>query len=128
MSKQKRCPHCGETDITKFGIDRSRKDGLTLYCRACNTRKHREDTAKHRDKRNAYFRDYRRTHPKPKQPKPKACPMCGETRLEMFGKNRRAKDGLTVYCRTCSSARNKSWYDAHKDIVSTRRKARRNSQ
>ena len=109
----KRCPHCGETDITKFGTDRSRKDGLSLLCSSCH---------------NAYFRDYRRNHPKPKQHKPKACPTCGETDPAMFGRDARMSDGLALYCRTCSSAHNKSWYDAHKSIVSKRRKARRNNQ
>lgn len=37
----KRCPDCHTHDLSKFGPDRSRRDGYTVYCRACASRRTR---------------------------------------------------------------------------------------
>lgn len=37
MISEKKCPHCNEIkSISEFGINRSRKDGLSGYCKACS--------------------------------------------------------------------------------------------
>lgn len=33
--QSKRCPKCGEEDLSKFGKNESRHDGLQVYCRPC---------------------------------------------------------------------------------------------
>lgn len=35
--KPKHCPMCGETDLSKFGPNKARYDGLQIYCRECKS-------------------------------------------------------------------------------------------
>jgi 5-methylcytosine-specific restriction endonuclease McrA len=48
----KRCPKCGESDLSKFYKNKSRKDGLTLYCKVCHTAKSIQWQKENRDKVN----------------------------------------------------------------------------
>lgn len=64
----------------------------------------------------------------------KKCPKCKETKpFECFGKNKRSKSGLQVYCNSCRSsyrkenkerikAKNKSYREANKEKISARKK------
>ena len=46
----------------------------------------------------------------------KKCNKCGEVLpLHMFGKNKRTKDNLKVWCKTCSKKYNKAYYEENKE-------------
>ncbi len=36
---------------------------------------------------------------------------------EAFGRNKRRKDGMTLYCRACTSAYHKKWRQEHQDRI-----------
>jgi len=56
LVEEKRCPRCEETlPLSQFGVCRSRKDGLNLYCKRCIREKIRLSRAS--------LKDYKRTHP-----------------------------------------------------------------
>lgn len=55
----------------------------------------------------------------------KSCPTCGETDLAMFASDASRKNDISIYCLTCKRAQSNAWYAAHKSIVSTRRKTKR---
>lgn len=57
----------------------------------------------------------------------KTCPRCGrgtDDPTSMFGRNKRQKDGLSVYCRACMREVAKAWATAHPDKVKLRSLAR----
>lgn len=57
----------------------------------------------------------------------KRCPMCNsEKDEEAFGKDRRRKNGLAVYCRDCMKIRNQAWY--YRDVEHARKLSRENRQ
>ena len=38
MSETKKCPHCGEVKpLDEFAKNKSRRDGLSVYCKRCNS-------------------------------------------------------------------------------------------
>lgn len=39
----------------------------------------------------------------------KKCPVCGESNISKFGKNKSRKDGLQCYCKSCKNIHSKSW-------------------
>lgn len=41
----KKCPKCGEADLSQFGRNRAMLSGLTTYCRPCNRRRTAEGRA-----------------------------------------------------------------------------------
>jgi hypothetical protein len=46
----------------------------------------------------------------------KTCSCCAEVKpVAEFGKNRQKKDGLHVYCKTCSADKQRSWRTENKD-------------
>jgi len=54
----------------------------------------------------------------------KKCNKCGEVLpLHMFGKNKRTKDNLKVWCKTCSKKYNKAYYEENKEEKKKRDKA-----
>ena len=58
----KTCQQCGATaPAAVFNVDRSKKDGLSIYCRECIKEKHRAQYLKHRDKDIARVRAYQAT-------------------------------------------------------------------
>lgn len=42
LTNVKHCPDCGESDLAAFAPDRSRKDGLSHYCRPCRNARQRQ--------------------------------------------------------------------------------------
>lgn len=51
----------------------------------------------------------------------KICPCCKiEKEDSEFYKNRRRKDGLTVYCKTCTAEKSKEYHATHKDECKAR--------
>jgi 5-methylcytosine-specific restriction endonuclease McrA len=66
MAETKRCAKCGnDLPLTAFNKDRSRRDGLFPYCRACRTGVAKADYAKHRDKRSAVAKAKYAADPEP---------------------------------------------------------------
>ena len=54
----------------------------------------------------------------------KRCNRCKEVKpLDSFGKHSRAKDGLRYNCKACTSAANKTYYEANLDKVKAASKA-----
>lgn len=94
METTKRCARCGETkSTTEFGSNRSTRDGLHAYCRACI---------------NAYMNARYVKRPKrekPPLPELKRCSRCGEDKprseFSKASKGNRAADGLFGWCRPC---------------------------
>jgi len=62
MAKKKRCPKCEEVkDLSEFGKDSSKKDGLKVHCKTCRSKAYKEyyykDLDKTREgKRATYYR------------------------------------------------------------------------
>ncbi len=55
-------------------------------------------------------------------PRVKTCPKCGiEKSVEAFSRNRRSRDGLFAWCRSCAVEKTRQWRLAHPDIASYRR-------
>jgi hypothetical protein len=53
----------------------------------------------------------------------KRCRRCGETkRREAFGPNRRHRDGLHSWCRSCVAAWNRRWRAANREVYNARRR------
>lgn len=56
----KKCNKCGETkELSQFGKDKSRNDGLTVSCKICTAIYNKEIRKKHNEKRTEYNREYR---------------------------------------------------------------------
>lgn len=57
---EKKCPRCGEVkSISEFGVNRSRKDGLTCYCKTCTSKIYPDYKKKYRAKKtDAYVNEY----------------------------------------------------------------------
>lgn len=56
----------------------------------------------------------------------KRCPKCGETKeLSQFFRNRRTKDGLTCWCKSCHGAATLAYQKAHPAETAARHKAYR---
>jgi hypothetical protein len=61
-SVTKACYRCGATaPEAVFNVDRSKKDGLSIYCRDCLIEKRRAEYQKHREKNIARVRAYQAT-------------------------------------------------------------------
>jgi len=59
----KRCFRCGrQKKLDSFGRDRSRSDGLNVYCRECANRKSRDYSRTHLPERAKTNRKYRHGH------------------------------------------------------------------
>lgn len=101
LSEPKWCPECGYSKPrSEFFRDRRAKDGLTSYCKPCQTRRNAESKAR----RAAGQRIEKRRPPRVLRDwrDEKTCPICGETRpLEQFPANRSAARGIGSYCRPC---------------------------
>jgi len=75
----KRCPKCGAT--TGFGLDRSRSDGLSVYCLTCKAKQMRDFRKTHTLTPEQQFKDNARSYAyvyfkRGKLIKPKACERC----------------------------------------------------
>ncbi len=108
--KQKRCTKCKKwKDETKFGKDRSRKDGLDYDCKDCVRAYMRGRYKKEGKGLKKYYR-YEECHRVVDGVKQKRCRSCKSWKTESeFYKNRSYKDGLQFRCKACSDkATNKS--------------------
>lgn len=107
MSETKRCTRCGEEKSTDdFNLDKGRKDGREVYCKACKAERYR------------VLAGSRGIPPKRKPPAPegrKECPACGETKtVSEFARNKRTWDGLRSECKSCHNARSRVHREAIK--------------
>lgn len=96
------CRDCGaEKPLEDFSPSKKNSDGRVSYCRPCM----RLRTARYNDtRRGGPPVQGVRANPVPEGRK--WCPDCRSALpLEEFGRNRRAPDGLTSYCRPCHAAR-----------------------
>jgi len=118
--KQKRCSKCKKwKDKSKFGKDRSHKDGLGYDCKDCVRVDNRERYKKEGKGLKTYYR-YEECHRVVDEVKQKRCSRCKRWKTESeFYKNRSCKDGLHSQCKACA---NKATNKSHKK----RRKAVRN--
>ena len=110
--KQKRCIKCEKwKDESKFGKDRSSKDGLAYDCKDCVRAYKRERDKKEGRGLKKYYR-YEERHRVVDGVKQKRCSRCKKWKDESeFHKSRREKNGLAVWCKECS---NKATNKAHK--------------
>lgn len=54
----------------------------------------------------------------------KICTQCGENKpLSAFGRDARAKSGLTGLCKECNAAKSKAYYKAHKEECKAKQRA-----
>lgn len=89
--KTKCCTKCKiEKSLSEFNKNRSAKDGLDYWCRACKNAR-------------------RKTYNYPPSIGPKICSGCSEIKpAKDFGRNKRRKNGLSSRCKLCQSARKKA--------------------
>jgi hypothetical protein len=102
----KLCIKCGiKKDITEFGKDSNRKDGLFVYCKSCR----RESGKRYREElkiRNSI----KKIDTSLERNQTKRCPRCGLIKdVREFGKSSFRTDGLQAYCKPC-----KTWQIDHK--------------
>ncbi len=108
--KQKRCLKCEKwKDESKFGMDRSRKNGLKYWCKDCERADNRERYKKEGKGLKTYYR-YEERHRVVDGVKQKRCSRCKRWKAESdFYKKRQHKDGLAGWCKKCANkATNKS--------------------
>jgi len=101
----KRCSRCKKTkDESDFAKDRSRKDGLSHWCKNCDRDYGRK---KYRKKKGPHVRRYLRYHQRHRivdGVKQKRCSACKKWWAESeFYKQRCQKDGLMGRCKSCSN-------------------------
>lgn len=107
---EKTCPDCREAKpMSQWNRNRKRRDGLSIYCRACHNRQSRE----------AYARREIVTVPA----QDRVCPGCNQGLPAIaFNLARKRIDGLTVYCRGCSSTRASHYYDERGEELRAKRR------
>jgi len=58
-------------------------------------------------------------------PNEKRCPKCGEVKdSSEFYRNKSSKSGLSCWCKACSRASTKRYYEAHKEEIRAKDRAR----
>lgn len=97
----KTCKTCGETKaLDQFHKDRSKSDGLNLYCKPCTItkQKHLHETAISRPSKGDAKDGLKR------------CPTCDSTKpVSEFGAHTKRYDGLQPSCKDCTRARGKAF-------------------
>lgn len=91
-TQTKKCPKCErELALTGFAKNKTRSDGLQVYCRAC-------------------LKQIRLKSRLRKPPATKTCPKCKETFPSTnFWRNNTQKDRLQPYCKPCNKAKNDAY-------------------
>src|ERR1019366_1891118 len=106
----KMCPKCHTAKpVTDFSKSKDRKDGLSCWCRECDSRKCREGYKKNKNRTEIVL-----------LVEFKKCPMCStEKKATEFVHNKAKKDGLAGVCRKCSNAIIKACREKNKarDVV-----------
>lgn len=100
--KQKRCRKCKRwKDKSEFGKNRSQRDGLADACKKCERKRVRKYYGTGTGPVKRRYK-YEQSHRIVKRVKEKRCRKCKKWKPESeFGKHRRSKDGLDVWCRNC---------------------------
>ncbi|WP_369138249.1 endonuclease VII domain-containing protein [Modestobacter versicolor] len=101
------CPDCGEQkEFTAFGRNRSRPDGLSFYCLACNRRR---QGAWYKQSRAAQGHDVRDHSWIPEGFR--WCPSCRQAVAhEHFSRNARQRSGFGSMCLPCKRRASNSAY------------------
>jgi hypothetical protein len=107
----KQCTKCKKRkDESEFRKNRSRKDGLSLWCKKCSREYSRRYYRKNRGTVKKYF-VYEESHRTIDGVKQKRCTKCKKWKDESkFGKERERKDGLGYDCKDCVRADNRERY------------------
>ena len=100
----KQCTKCKKLKSkSEFGKNRSRKDGLCLWCKKCVREYSRRRYRRIRGPVKKYLR-YEERHRVVDGVKQKRCSMCKRWKAESeFYKKQRHKDCLTVWCKECAN-------------------------
>jgi len=97
----KTCYKCNlEKDVIHFNKNKSKSDGLDIYCKPCVIEKSRKYSPR-KEKKQTVFENSR------------ICLTCGaEKSNECFSKNKNTINGIYYYCKECVSSNNKTkdWY------------------
>lgn len=103
----KTCPRCGETKTTaEFGSNRSRSDGLSFYCRACNRERNNRWYREHREALGFEVRDHSWI--------PEGFRWCSSCQQavahEDYIRSAATASGFGSRCRACDRAANSAYY------------------
>ncbi|MCT2588711.1 endonuclease VII domain-containing protein [Streptomyces sp. N2-109] len=103
LEPMKRCSRCKRTlPYDDFGRNRTMRDGLQGYCRACFSEYYRE-------RQEAKGRSVRVRVAVPRGHK--RCPACAEVKPHaQWERNKTSSDGWASYCRSCRAERNRAAY------------------
>ncbi len=104
----KQCTKCKKLKSkSEFRKNRSRKDGLSLWCKKCSREYSRRYYRKNRGTVKKYIR-YEENHRTIDGVKQKRCTKCKKWKDESkFGNDRYGKDGLRYCCKDCVRADNR---------------------
>lgn len=129
----KKCTKCGETKARgEFNKSKRNKDGLRSECKSCMAQYYRAN----RDRILERQRRYQQANTAANllvysTRKEKRCPTCGEVKPSSeFHKDSSTPGGLSSRCKTCHTARVRSWQEnnPHKARVITFRRLARLAQ
>lgn len=123
--KMKKCNKCREIkDLSNFGKDKSRTDGLTAYCASCRRAisriwksKNRERIRENRKRmRLRYAMNLEMANCKYVKPL-KVCHICKFEKLATeFRKDSYSRDGLSGVCRKCLCSRKRQAYHENEEL------------
>lgn len=121
----KLCPSCNtELQDSSFYKDKSKKDGLSTYCKPCRREKTRLYEVENKDKVDLWREKRLREVAGGWHKDSKICPKCKESKSHKeYSKNKGSITGLHVYCKACDSsilrekiAKNPNYYkDMYRD-------------
>jgi len=99
----KRCTRCKKLkDDSEFYKKLNHKDGLSYWCRKCESEYARERYNRNRKRSRRYF-GYEERHRVVDGVKQKRCSRCKKWRAEStFYRKSKHKDGLAVWCKECA--------------------------
>ena len=99
----KRCSKCKQIkDESEFSKNRSRQDGLRVWCKKCESEYAHKRYKKNRGPLKKYFR-YEDRHRVVNGVEEKRCRRCKQWKPQSrFYRNRKHRDGLAVWCKECS--------------------------
>jgi hypothetical protein len=100
----KKCSKCGKVkDESKFYKKARNKDGLSYWCRDCESEYARKRYNKDGKRIRRYMR-YEERHRVVSGVREKRCSLCKKWKPErQYYKRSRHKDGLAVWCKECAN-------------------------